>query len=1037
MIEHVLRGRLGRFFDVVADLQQILEDANERVDGRWMAPSTSAVSDAQMRLADFQHRRVFYHGLSNPTWVAPLDQLHAFDDPPSRETGHGTGERWAPWPPGDYLYAMASHAPSDVATILARVVSPERASSVQQLVISVAVAMPEEEALTLVPTILRLIDAPDPAPLLSEELVRLAEKIAAVGRPKLARKLAQRLFEPRADPAEVSDDPQSRSRVRGLRRRDVTAGYDTHLYNEALEQVVRAFLPSEILPALVAWLARHQELSGAYVPGEETLGGTRGRPSISPHPQNWGFDSIGDALIDTVRDTAAGWIREGGLEAVLDTLRRRTAPVMSRIELCVLAMTVVEREDALAVAATSLIDADLCNRHHLHREFHELGSVALPLLGNETYSRWQENILTGPRLEDREVAAIAQMYEDLPADEAVSGFRDRWQLEALAAVGAAALRDRAPSRYAELVDVYGEPDHPGFLSWHTTTVGYGEESETAAQEFQALSPADVVASCRDASHAPDSPTETGARSHQQQPLDRLAHAFGGEVRRRPHAFSALTTDVLNLDPVFVGRFFLSLSEVLRERHAAAALESASDTDVDDVPEGAGKEALDQDERFAETTSLDWTSLLEALATNARWRSPSEDTAGYDSWRWVRRQICSLLDDAADEALPRHLLQDAATLILSLTGDPDPDGESSSQGSDAFTMALNSVRPQAIRTLLRLAMAQNSYRSAHSDSDFEQRLAARDLTTKALQSLGDLLSSPRDPSTAVAAAIGERAGWLLDMAPEWMDQHRARLLTPDPFGDVFVTATLALYQPHPTILDYLTPALETMLDRAEQGAELTSALRQEQSPLALVGSHLFGLYLWGRIDLDASLLVRYFTCAPLADRAELLRHVGWRFFHTDSLELEALSRAGRLWDSRLDAVERGESEAAELAGFEWWVRCGLFAVEWWLPRLTRVAELKTLSGRLPIEKELISASQVDPASTVNVLRLLVHASTAQGRLPYGLRQAAPTVLAAALDSDGADAASMADALIEHLGRHGDLGIRPDVDAQRHAPSDGLP
>jgi len=52
-----------------------------------------------------------------------------------------------------------------------------------------------------------------------------------------------------------------------------------------------------------------------------------------------------------------------------------------------------------------------------------------------------------------------------------------------------------------------------------------------------------------------------------------------------------------------------------------------------------------------------------------------------------------------------------------------------------------------------------------------------------------------------------------------------------------------------------------------------------------------------------------------------------------------------------------------------------------------------------------------------------------RLAYGLRQAAPRVLAAALDSGDPDVTAAAENLINTLARQGDITIQSEVDAQR--------
>ena len=1010
VIEQVLESRLGRFLDVVADLRVLLERANQQLNGVWVAPDQALVDQVLPRIGDPQHRRVFFNGLGNPLWVPALDARGVFDDPPPHVVTDAGLMPYMPWPQGDYLHTVASIQPDAIATLFDRVITGDTAWNVRELLVRCAAQMPGDAAVVLTGKIAAALDDRQVGPHIGTEVLDVIEHLVTDGHAKAAKSLLHKLLEPK--PAADASSRFSR----------VTAGIDTDWYAEALERAVAVYEGGRnFFIWLTWWLDRHQTYSGAHVSGERDHTTLR-RPSIGDHPHNRRQDDVGEALIDTVRDLAIVRIREHGPADVADILHRPLAPVLRRIELYALAQTVHDHPDVVAVASDRLLDPELNDGHTYLHELKQLAAAALPLVDDDTYRAWEQPILAGPTITDATRERITSHYGGGDPEAAVAEFIERWQLSRLEIIDADALRGPARVLREHLLEKerkrYNPDDHTG------------DEDEPDLATLTPREVLDLLAINRD---------EVPPDSNQRR--DRIARALEVDVTRRPRAYTQVADTALTLPSGYAHRYISGLREHVREVNdaikAARAEQDNQAEPADQADQGDQAERADQARvpeegpaRGADTVNIDWDTLLNALLTSRTWREDNDTATDFGSWRWVRQEICSLLEHATSPDLPGHLPGHlrpiAAAIVTEIVSDTDPSPETEERygdGWDPFTYALNTVRPTAVRTLLGIARADTiDHQRTHPDDTSRTPLA-----DTAIQTVTSLLTPERDHSLTIAATIGERAGWLLSCSRDWLDQHQPQLLSPDPFGDTFVTTAIALHNPHPMLIDYLAPAVSRMLQRSTIGEHLTNGV-QDETPLKLIGNHLVILNVWGRIDYDHPLLAQFFTDAPVDERAEVLGGLGWQFFHADTLDDGIRDRAATLWDHRLAAVQAGETDAAELSGFDWWIRSGHFARAWWLPRLRELARNYQFEGRVHIGDELEATSEELPDAAIDVLDGLLRGAP-DTVLHYGLRQAAPVVIARALEHGTDEAAQTADNLMNFIARNGGINIEDEVEERR--------
>ncbi|WP_133058905.1 MULTISPECIES: hypothetical protein [unclassified Nocardioides] len=983
VIESVIESRVGRFFDVVDDLRLLLAQANQQLNGTWVTPDDVLLDQVLPRIGDPQHRRVFFNDLKNPRWVEGLDTRGVFNDPPLNVVTDAGLMPYMPWPQGDYLHAMVAEQPMAVAMILDRVVTRDTVWNVRELLVRCAGQMPADSAVILTPKICDILDDRRIGPHTGADVLAVLEVLVPGNHPKAAKRLLHKMLEPRPAP----DSKFTFNRV--------TAGIDIDWYAEALERAVIAYNGNrDFLIWLTWWLTRHQEYSGSYGPDERDFTTLR-RPAIGDHPHNHRHDEVGEALIDTVRDLSISRIRDHGPEDVADILHRAPAPVLRRIELYALAQTVQDHPDVVAVASDRLVDPQLNDGYTYLHELKQLAAAVLPLVDENTYRAWERPILAGPILTDATRERITSNYGGGDAAVAVAEFSERWQLSRLNIIDPDSLREPARTLREQLLEKeerrYRPDDH--------TAVG-------SEPNFAAMTPSEVLAIL---SNDHDFTVDAS------QPRDTLARALEVEVARRPREYTEVAGGALELDSGYVHRYISGLRD-----HLKAISET---TKVD--PKGEQPSGDNTQLGPAAKADIDWDALLHALLANRTWRDDVHQDHDFGTWRWVRQEVCNLLEDATPHQLPAHLRAAAAAITTDIVSDTDPTPETEERygnGWDPFTYALNTVRPTAVRTLLAIARADTA--DHHPPAPDYSKTP---LPVAALQTVTALLTPERDHSLTIAAAIGERAGWLLSSSRDWLDQHQPQLLSPDPFGDTFVTTAVALHNPHPTLIDYLRPAIDTMLQRAAAGEHLTNGVRDD-SPLKLIGNHLVILNVWGRLDLNDPLLAQFFNDAPVEERAKVLGGLGWQFFHAGALDNDIRDRAAILWDHRLSAVRSRDADPAELTEFDWWIRCGHFDRTWWLPRLQELARDYQFEGSLHVGDDLEATSVDDPDAAVDVLAgLLRH--TPGTALHYGLHRAAPVIIARALEHGSEAARKTADDVMDRIARNGGINIADEVEGAR--------
>ncbi|WP_109509060.1 hypothetical protein [Nocardioides speluncae] len=954
------------------------EDVNQ-----WQDPSEQLITDVLARIGGLQHRRVFFERLENPRWVAALSRRGIFATPPEARIDSEGREFWQPWPDGDYLVRMASKAPSDVTdALLAASHSVNRI--VQGTIMRAAIELPPDHAVRLADSVAQYVasGALNYAPEIADLMAHFAE--ADMEEPTIA--LANAAFRPRP----VGTDGS------GLgRSRNVVTGLEPYFYGELMPRAI------EILSSVQGPLALETVTSwlDAYLVASDQFVGPNGydlthiwRPSVAPHSQNHGYEDYGDVLVDTVRDLSTKQASEGRpLTEVLQTLGRTRQPLLTRIALHAIATRVGSDTAAREVAESRLLDVELLDIWFRH-EYAELASAALPVLNEVTIARWQTLVLeTLPSDEMLRDRATRRQEEGESFEEALDRVREYWQLQLLSGIRRESLPRRCLDHLAELEAKHGTLDHANFPSWSASW--WGPSSPLSAEEIRGLSPDEVIdklLTWEPESAEPWGPSKEG-----------LARSFQAAVKETPGSFLDRVQRFVDMGPTYLSALLAGLRESVQEERV-----------------------------------IDWHAVLwlGALVTskdddgNEVTREEDENSV----WRYAQRSVASLLETgtAASGAYALQATEygEAVEVLAPLVShsDPTPEHEARYGGSnmDPLTLSLNTTRPAAMRSVLRIgSKARDQVGSRRDGSPLDH------VIDRVLELAASRLEPTRDASLAEAAAFGEGFGRLVWMDRPWVEAQEPALLSPDTFGDVVFTVALSTYRPSKVLIEVMTPAAHRLLTRSAGGEEITLGWRNDRTAVELLGDHLVTLLMWDAMQREDELVANYFDQASPSTIARVLGHLGWLFGHSeDPPPADVTERAKDLWDWRAELVRTGHAELDELSEFFWWARSEQFEPEWWLPRLAQAVESPAFDSRGLIGERLESAASFSPAQVIFILERLL-AGRDEPMTRYDLVEHAPVIIAAALDSGDSQAVEAAERVMDFLGRGGHLQIKELVDQQR--------
>jgi hypothetical protein len=398
--------------------------------------------------------------------------------------------------------------------------------------------------------------------------------------------------------------------------------------------------------------------------------------------------------------------------------------IFRRIALHLLTLAPGKLNDMVASALLNKQNMDDIGIHH---EYFELLDKGFGALHENQRNELVNSILVGPAPNETEETSDVVAQEDPEqAERDRKSYIDSWVRDRLWMIRDQIDQTEARRILDELTDELGVPEHPSFLMWMHGPVFISQISPITSEELSTMEPRAMVDFLRDwKPHPRDFGTEESF------------HALGAQlatvVLMDRQKYSPFALEIATIHPAFAS------SLMARGTEQAGALEFQL---------GLASDLLKEE------------AIRNTLRTNQN-----------SSWVEFRLAVVHLIEDVFktthDDNLPIHLIK---TVLAVLAYDPDPDKESDrpNEGwvghNDPMTVALNHVRPEAIRNLMYLATHLEF--SGEPARNHEARSLEPDLEVI----FTDRVNVKNERSLAVHSVFGLELRRMYSLDIKWVKEH---------------------------------------------------------------------------------------------------------------------------------------------------------------------------------------------------------------------------------------------------------------------------
>ena len=929
----------------------------------------------------------FFRNLQSPKWLKPLHANGFFKIVPDPHPEVISGNiRFPPWPVSSYLLSMAAIEP-DLVTQIAIEVPVTENIRVHETLTDIALALPIDRVVKLIPAICRGLDIPYrfPAP---DKLSSLVIRLAQAGKVEQSFEIAQPLFAP-LPPLQPSDLESGVPLPVKLR----TNFFDISLYSTHLNSVVSILLNIDKLQTLI-FLSTLLETAISLSQGEENrpLSNSLRWYASFDQSQNRRFYELESVLVATTLEVANTMVMndESNLSEVVRTLERFQWFIFRRLSLHLVHKY---SANAMDLAASKVLAFDASEQLELRFDHSLLLKDIYPRLLQEQKDMILAWIDDGPDV-TKYCDERKRYSAGPPSDHEIFEYVGKWRRDRLALLRGS-LPDEWDQTLKDLEESLGRPPQltppaigPATMEWS------GDSSPLSLDELTSLSEEELFAYLRN--WQPSNLSGNGSQ-------EGLAEALKALIALKPKHFAAKATEFSELDPAYVNAAFRGL---------LAALENEK--------------------------SFDWEPVFDL----SQWvlRQPAVmDFPGtqfqVERWSSTRRFMADLLSKGLEGnragEIPFGLRSEVWSLISILVTDTDPTPTYDNQSSGAMdpsTIAINSVRGIAMHTVVFYCLwVQRHLMISSHETDVAFGL---DLVQEARTVLEFHLESENDPSQAVRSVYGRWLPLLASMDSHWTAQNKTKILPQEELElhlrQVAWEAYLAFNWPTDALFDllqdeyaYAVVTINTIPPR-EVGWGI--------DPIVRLGMHLILLYWQGHLDEfgQIQLLDQFFENSTPSVRQRCLEFVGHSLTQSDEdLPTEIIERLQMFWESYLDKVQQRENitePAEELSSFGTWFTSGKFESDWCLLQLRRVLELGIQVEPVHTTvKQLAERSLANPARSIECLTL-VFDNDIEGWGIYQWKESARIILTNALLSSNQDAVQGATSLVNRIAARGHLEFR---------------
>ena len=569
-----------------------------------------------------------------------------------------------------------------------------------------------------------------------------------------------------------------------------------------------------------------------------------------------------------------------------------------------------------------------------------------------------------------------------------------WQYEKLIPIHAYLPEDWKP-RFLALKNEFGEPEHPDFGSYHTTSWIGGLESPKSVDELSAMSVTDIIIFLK---------TWKPTGQWRNPTPNSLGLALREVVTNAPERFAEsikLFMDT-SVDPTYTRNVITGFCQAIEKgkpvlylslfKLCGWVLDQPVEIANRDIPKGL-QDRLEVD--------VDWTQTRLEIA----------------------RLFGKIFKDEAN--LPYELREHAWKLIRPLTDDPKPDLEYEAKydkgWTSVFGLSLNTIRGEALHGMMHYAMwvCRQIQKAEKGKSP-----SLNDLP-EVREILEFHLDPKNDPTRTTRSVFGQWLPQLIFLDKEWVRQNLDKLFPSAPELRPLKEAALGSYlvysQPYKSVFRLLKDVFRA---EVELLADWKADKEDHASPQLRLSEYLMVFYAWGEADTDpGGIIEAFFRMAPAKLTTKAIDFIGRDLEHDDTSNPAIVERFKKLWDWRIEiagGIDKVPKE--DLSTFGCWFASGKCGEAWAFSHLENVLR-RTDIGR---SKNFVFEHMADvfkdyPKESLRCLRLFIDRN--QDTWFFGHKEKGVwNILEAGLAMDDPAIKDAAEEIVHLLGSKGYLQYR---------------
>lgn len=926
----------------------------------------------------------FLNKCQSETWLELLSEGKYFARPSASEQySENQTIRYPFWPQSLYLVRMAKTQPKKVSEIILGI--PETDNEYIHIdLVSAALEIPADYLIKWAEKEVAWISKQTHlGSLLARNFGLFIAHLANGGQAEIAMDIAKALLKISTDPTKQSKDTDGVS----LSLPEPRALFDGWYYGKIIKENIPDLVKNIGLPALnllcsllndvIRFSRRESKDSGpedySYIWRESI--------EYGDEDHSHGSENI---LVSGVRDAAKLLIELNisKLDELIPILEQQTWNVFRRIAIYLLT---VFPDKSLKLVSDRLTNDALFKDHRIRREYARLLNKCFDLIQLE-----QRQVILGWIEKGPDLEKFKQDYErskgKRPTDESVDRYLKCCQRDCLVWISDK-LSNEWKEKYESLVAELGEPEHLESPTYTCEKSWTGPTSPKNAEQLSRMSIPEIV------NFLKTWQPQDGWMSPSPEGLGRILTEV---VKGEPKRFFKEALNFKEVHPTYIRSIISGLAGALEEKK-----------------EIIWEPILDLCKWVAKQPQ-DISSLFKGFSKDCD-----------PDWSWTWKSIARFLSVGVIENLVPFAYRAIVWDIISpITDNPDPSPERENSDRDPVNLAINSVRGEAIDTVIRYALWVRGYLEKLPDAS-EKLSRGLEEIKEAKTVLEKHLDIKQDPSFAIRAVYGKWLPWLILVDPGWVRENTLKIFPTQKSLRSYYDAAWEAYIISCPIYDNVYPVLKKQYENAVEslGKNHTSRNKSDVSDVRLT-EHLMTLYWRGffQIDDSKSIFSKFWNQSAIKLKAHAIKFIGRGLYkpQTDVLPL-ILQRLKILWENRLKVVSQSSDSNlySELIPFGWWFISAKFDDEWAIAQLHAVIKIagKIEPDYMVVERIAKLVTQM-PEEVMKCFELMVNSDSSDWGI-YSWRNSAKDVLRQALKTE---AASRAESVINYLGSKGYLEFR---------------